>query len=190
MMSDTSERPPQSDSAASDSSAADSSAADAAATVEPSHVQPPPREGMLRGTGAALGAGDLVDRLRRRVSRDVLPSVRALADHAREAAETARPHVERAAEQARAAAEAALPRVEEAGRAALRYTREHEDDLKRASTRAAQTIAKGAIPRPLRSAADAFEAGLREAPPASPTPHTDEDAAPSESHPSEPPPAR
>lgn len=153
MMSDTSERP------------TDPADTQAAAAAESSATAAPASDGMLHGSGAALGAGDLIDRLRRRVSRDVLPSVRALADHAREAAETARPHVERAAEQAKAAAEAALPRVEEAGRAALRYTREHEDDLKRASGRAAQTIARNAVPRPLRGAVDAFEEGLREPPP-------------------------
>src|SRR5690606_35769024 len=80
-------------------------------------------------------------------------------------AQRAKPEAERLARQARAAAEAARPHVEQAGRDALHYSREHQDEIKRAAITGAEFTARNAVPLPLRPIVNAVEADRRRRPP-------------------------
>jgi hypothetical protein len=75
-----------------------------------------------------------------------------------EAAREARPEAERLAQQARAAAEAARPRIEEAGRQAIRYVRDHDEEIKRAAIVAGEITARQVMPARLRPIVHAIEA--------------------------------
>ena len=82
-------------------------------------------------------------------------------DEARRAAEAAQPHAEELSRRARGAMRAARPVAEQALRDTARYTREHEEELRRAAAAGASAAARVATPPHLRPALDAFERGLR-----------------------------
>ena len=83
----------------------------------------------------------------------------------KELAREARPEAERLARQARIAADAARPHLERAGREAVKYAREHEDEIKQAARTGAEVTARRAIPLPLRPIVDAVEQDRRRRPP-------------------------
>lgn len=105
--------------------------------------------------------GGLFDRLARRAVREVgngirratdaaAPEMERLARQARVAAKTAKPHVD-----------AVKPRVQKAARDAAErtrtYTRDHNDEIRRAAGSAGRAAVRGVTPSPLRPAVDAFQ---------------------------------
>ena len=91
----------------------------------------------------------------------VAQAARRAGDEARRAAEAAQPHAEELSRRARDAMRAARPVAEQALRDTARYTREHEEELRRAAAAGASAAARVATPPHLRPALDAFERGLR-----------------------------
>lgn len=65
---------------------------------------------------------------------------------------------QQAAQRAKAAAEAARPHVERTGRDALRYARDHEDEIKRVARVGAGLTARRVVPMPLVPIVDAMQA--------------------------------
>lgn len=132
-------------------------------TPEPGQETPRDWERTVSRIGGVLGR--FAQRARdvgEQAARDARPEVERLAQRAKAAAEDARPEAERLAQltarRAKAAADAARPHVERAGRDAVRYARDHEDELKRAARVGAGFTARRVIPLPLIPIVDAMQA--------------------------------
>ena len=102
-------------------------------------------------------AREVADAARPRVEQ----AARRAGDEARRAAEAAQPHADELSRRARNAMRSARPVAERALRDTARYTKEHEQELRRAAAAGAGAAARVATPPHLRPALDAFERGLR-----------------------------
>ncbi|MDP2327821.1 MAG: hypothetical protein Q8M79_07015, partial [Dehalococcoidia bacterium] len=131
--------------------------------------------------GGALGR---LVRSARRAARPG-PERDRLVEQAHEAVEAARPQAERLAKQAKAAADAARPHVVRAAREVTAYTREHQDEIKRAAGTGASELARRAVPPTLRPIANVVEQELRKPPAPRATGTPPPDAPPTEPGPSE-----
>ena len=108
----------------------------------------------LRGTSGAMGAGGEGQG----AASQLIDLVRQATDAVRTSAEQQLPAVERAAqelsERARRAAGAAAPHVDKLAHEAAVFMRDHQDELKAASVRAARIAARLTMPAALRDAVD------------------------------------
>jgi hypothetical protein len=107
-----------------------------------------------RGTSGAMGAGGEGQG----ATSQLIDLVRQATDAVRVSAEQHLPTVERAAhdmsERAKRAAEAAAPHVDKLAQEAATFVRDHQDELKAASVRAARIAARFTMPAALRDAVD------------------------------------
>jgi hypothetical protein len=108
-----------------------------------------------RGTSSAFGRGGEGDG---GPASQLMDLVRQATDAVRTSAEQQLPAVERAAhdvsERAKRAAEAAAPHVDKLAQEAATFLRDHQDELKAASVRAARIAARFTMPAALRDAVD------------------------------------
>jgi hypothetical protein len=108
----------------------------------------------LRGTSSGLGAGGEG----KGAASQLIDLVRQATDAVRTSAEQQMPAVERAAqelsERAKRAADVAAPHVDKLAHEAASFVRDHQDELKAASVRAARIAARLTVPAALRDAVE------------------------------------
>jgi len=137
--------------------------------------EPPHHDPALRANEVATRIGRLIGRTAHRA--------RELGE---EAAREARPEAERLAHATRDAVERARPLVEQAGRDAVRYVREHDQEIKRIARVSAEVTAHQVMPGRLRPIVAALEAERWQRAPLRDARSTRDPAAPPTTPPSPP----